>query len=197
MREYVNLANALTSGSLAAGFLALFLIFQTNDLLAAAGLVALAAVLDGLDGYAARRAGNDEGDEGEFGGNLDSLADVVSFGAVPAFALYWGSLYALPVVGLVACLIFFLCGAWRLARFSILKNPLYFVGFPIPAAGVLVALLAALLAATSPHPFLALPVVLVLSFLMVCTVPFPTLSGLRNREELAEEVEEYRQTRGA
>jgi CDP-diacylglycerol---serine O-phosphatidyltransferase len=193
MREYVNLANALTSGSLAAGFLALFLIFQTNDLLAAAGLVALAAVFDGFDGAMARRIGT----EGEFGTNLDSLADMVSFGAVPAFALYWGSLYALPVVGLVACLIFFLCGAWRLARFSILKNPLYFVGFPIPAAGVLVALLAAVLAATSPHPFLALPVVLVLSFLMVCTVPFPTLSGLRNREELAEEVEEYRQTRGA
>ena len=193
MREYVNLANALTSGSLAAGFLALFLIFQTNDLLAAAGLVALAAVFDGFDGAMARRIGT----EGEFGTNLDSLADVVSFGAVPAFALYWGSLYALPVVGLVACLIFFLCGAWRLARYSILKNPLYFVGFPIPAAGVLVALLAAVLAVTSPHPFLALPVVLVLSFLMVCTVPFPTLSGLRNREELAEEVEEYRQTRGA
>jgi CDP-diacylglycerol---serine O-phosphatidyltransferase len=193
MREYVNLANALTSGSLVAGFLALFLIFQTNNLVAAAALVALAAVLDGLDGMAARRIGT----EGDFGTNLDSLADVVSFGAVPAFALYWGSLYALPVVGLVACLVFFLCGAWRLARFSILKNPLYFVGFPIPAAGMLVALLAALLAATSPHPFLALPVVLVLSFLMVCTVPFPTLSGLRNREELAEEVEEYRQTRGA
>ncbi len=193
MKEYANLANTLTSGSLVAGFLALFLIVQTNNLLAAAGLVALAAVFDGLDGPAARRAGHD----GEFGTNLDSLADVVSFGAVPAFALYWGSLYALPVVGLIACLGFFMCGAWRLARFSILKNPLYFVGFPIPAAGVLVAVLAALLAATSPHPFLALPVVLLLSFLMVCTVPFPTLSGLRNREELAEEVEEYRQTRRA
>jgi hypothetical protein len=36
-----------------------------------------------------------------------------------------------------------------------------------------------------------------LSFLMVCALPFPTLSGLRNREELAEEVEEYRQTRRA
>ncbi|MDP8952704.1 MAG: CDP-diacylglycerol--serine O-phosphatidyltransferase [Actinomycetota bacterium] len=193
MKEYVNIANALTSGSLAAGFLALYLIFQANDLLAAAGLVALAAVFDGFDGAMARRIGS----EGEFGTNLDSLADVVSFGAVPAFALYWGSLYALSVVGLIACLIFFLCGAWRLARFSILKNPLYFVGFPIPAAGVLVAVLAAVLAATSPHPFLALPVVLLLSFLMVCTVPFPTLSGLRNREELAEEVEEYRQTRRA
>lgn len=189
MKEYVNLANAITSGSLVAGFLALYLIFQTNNLFAAAGLVALAAVFDALDGMAARRADND----GEFGANLDSLADVVSFGAVPAFALYWGSLYALSAVGLAACLVFFLCGAWRLARFTILKNPFYFVGFPIPAAGVLVAVLAA----TNPHPFVALPVVLVLSFLMICTLTFPTLSGLRNREELAEEVEEYRQARRA
>jgi CDP-diacylglycerol--serine O-phosphatidyltransferase len=197
IREYVNLANALTSGSLAAGFVALFLIFKNDDLFVVAGLVALAAVFDALDGYAARRTGNDEGDGAEFGSNLDSLADVVSFGAVPAFAIYWASLYALPVVGLVACLVFFLCGAWRLARFSLYKHPLYFVGFPIPAVGMLVALLAALLAITGPYPFITLPVVLVLSFLMVCALPFPTLSGLRNREELAEEVEEYRQTRRA
>ncbi len=189
MKEYVNLANALTSGSLVSGFLALYLIFQTNNLLAAAGLVALAALFDGLDGMAARRAG----DEGEFGTNLDSLADVVSFGAVPAFALFMSSLYVLPVVGLIACLVFFLCGAWRLARFPMYKNSLYFVGCPIPFAGVLVALLAVM----HPHPFLALPVILVLGAVMIGTLPVPTLSGLRNREELAEEVEEYRQARRA
>jgi CDP-diacylglycerol--serine O-phosphatidyltransferase len=189
MREYVNLANALTSGSLVAGFLALFLIFQTGNLLAAAGMVTLAAVFDGLDGAMARRIGSD----GEFGTNLDSLADVVSFGAVPAFALYMSSLYALTVIGLVGCLVFFLCGAWRLARFSLLKNPLYFVGCPIPFAGVLVALLAVM----KPHPLLALPVVVILGVLMVSTHPFPTLSGLRNREELSQEVEEYRQARRA
>jgi CDP-diacylglycerol---serine O-phosphatidyltransferase len=187
MKEYVTLPNALTSGSLAAGFLSILLIFQTNNLLGVAGLVVLAAVFDILDGPAARRKGT----EGEFGTNLDSLADLVSFGAAPALALYLSSLYALPVVGLAACLVFFLCGAWRLARFSICKNSLYFVGCPIPIAGVLVALLAV----TKPHPLLALPAVLVLSVLMVCTLPVPTLSGLRNREELSEVVEEYRQTR--
>ncbi len=187
MKEYVTAANAMTSGNLAAGFLALLLIFQTGNLLVAAGLVSLAAVFDLLDGAMARRSGTDD----EFGTNLDSLADVVSFGAAPAFAVYWGSLYALPLVGFVACLVFFLCGAWRLARFSTCKNPLYFVGCPIPFAGVLVALLAAL----TPHPLLALPVVLVLGVLMIGTRPFPTLSGLRNREELSQVVDEYRQTR--
>ena len=186
MREYVKLPNLLTSGSLAAGFLAMLLIFQ-NNLLQAAGLVALAALLDILDGPVARRVGT----EGAFGTNLDSLADLVSFGAAPALALYWGSLYNLPVVGVATCIIFLLCGAWRLARFSTCKNPLYFVGCPIPAAGLLVALLAVL----RPHPLLALPAVLILSVLMVGTRPFPTLSGLRNREKLSQVVDEYRQTR--
>src|SRR5918997_188095 len=80
MREYVNLANLLTSGSLIAGFLALFLILQTNNhLIAAAGLVAAAAICDMPDGHVARPNGAADDD---FGTNLDSLADVVSFGAV-------------------------------------------------------------------------------------------------------------------
>lgn len=188
MKEYVSLANFLTSGSLVAGFLSVLLIFRDN-LVAAAALIAAAAVFDLLDGAAARRAGN----ENAFGTNLDSLADVVSFGAAPALALYMGSLYALPVVGLAGCLVFFLCGAWRLARFSTCKNPLYFIGCPIPGAGVAVAVLAAF----GPPPFFALPVALILGVLMIGTMPFPTLSGLCNREELSQEVEEYRQTRNA
>jgi CDP-diacylglycerol--serine O-phosphatidyltransferase len=188
MKEYLTLANALTSGSLVAGFFAVLLVFR-GDYYSAAGLISLAAVFDVLDGAAARRAGN----EGTFGTNLDSLADVVSFGAAPALALYMSSLYTLPIVGVLSCLVFFLCGAWRLARFSTCKNPLYFVGCPIPGAGVLVAILAAF----GIHQFLALPVVLVLGILMIGTMPFPTLSGLCNREELSEVVEEYRQARNA
>lgn len=188
MKEYLTLANALTSGSLVAGFFAVLLVFS-GDYYSAAGLILLAAVFDVLDGAAARRAGN----EGTFGTNLDSLADVVSFGAAPALALYMSSLYTLPIVGVLSCLVFFLCGAWRLARFSTCKNPLYFVGCPIPGAGVLVAILAAF----GIHQFLALPVVLILGILMIGTMPVPTLSGLRNREELSEVVEEYRQARNA
>jgi CDP-diacylglycerol--serine O-phosphatidyltransferase len=184
MREYITLPNLLTSGSLTAGFLSMLLISEETDILKAAGLIALAAVFDVLDGPVARRLGND----GQFGTNLDSLADLVSFGAAPALALYLSSLYALPVIGLAACLAFFLCGAWRLARFSLCKHPLYFVGCPIPAAGVLVALLAAL----RPHPFLALPVVFALSIMMVGTLPFPTLSGWRNFKELCHVVGQER-----
>jgi CDP-diacylglycerol---serine O-phosphatidyltransferase len=184
MREYITLPNLLTSGSLTAGFLSMLLIFDA-DILAAAGLIALAAIFDVIDGPMARRKGT----EGAFGTNLDSLADLVSFGAAPALALYLGSLHNLSLIGLAACLGFFLCGAWRLARFSLCKNPLYFVGCPIPFAGVLVAILAAL----RPHPFLALPVIFALSALMVGTLPFPTLSGWRNFKELCHTVVQDRQ----
>ena len=84
MKEYVTLANALTSGNLVAGFFAVLLIFR-GEYYPAAGLIALAALFDALDGAAARRSEN--GNEA-FGTNLDSLADVVSFGAAPALALY-------------------------------------------------------------------------------------------------------------
>ena len=186
MKEHLTLPNILTSGNLTAGFLAILLVFQGAFPLAAA-LIALAVVFDLFDGAMARRIGAD----GTFGTNLDSLADLVSFGAAPALALYISSLYALPVIGLIASLLFFLCGAWRLARFSLCKNPLYFLGCPIPTAGVLVALLAAL----GPHPLLALLATLIFSFLMVGTLPFPTLSGWRNFKELCEVVGQERRKR--
>lgn len=167
MREFVTLPSIITSGSLAAGFLAL-LASQTNLLLAAV-LIVLAAVLDSLNGVAARRTPTGD----PFGVNLDSLADLVSFGVVPALALYVGPLHTLPVLCLAVCLGFLLCGAWHLARFLLVRNPRRFVGLPILPAGVMVMLLAA----WGPPPILALLVTSTLSVLMVSSLPFPTLSS--------------------
>ena len=168
MREFVKLTNVITSGNLVAGFLAL-LAAQRNLLLAAAALVLLAASLDFLDGVVARRLDG----EGQFGSTLDSLADLVSFGVVPALMQYLGPLHSLSVFGVVTCLGFFLCGAWRLARFPLTKTPRCFIGVPIPAAGVLVALLAV----WGPAPLLALLVTAALSVLMVSSLSFPTFSS--------------------
>lgn len=186
MRERLTLANLLTSANLTAGFLGILQVFEDNFIWAAA-LVVLCAIFDSLDGAAARRKGSAD----EFGTNLDSLADVVSFGVVPALGAYLALLDVLPGVGLVVCLLFFVCGAWRLARFSVTKNSLYFVGVPIPVAGVMVALIST----TGLHPLITLPIVLGLSILMVSTLPFPTFSGLRNLEEMFELVQEQRQAR--
>ncbi|HEV2742382.1 MAG TPA: CDP-alcohol phosphatidyltransferase family protein, partial [Rubrobacter sp.] len=120
------LPHLATCGNLASGFLAL-LFAASGDFVHAAGFVLAAAVLDLLDGAIARK-GCGKGDElSEFGKNLDSLADVVSFGAAPAFAAYAAVLEARPVVGLAGCLVFFVCGALRLARFPLVGRPDRFV----------------------------------------------------------------------
>jgi CDP-diacylglycerol---serine O-phosphatidyltransferase len=170
VREYVTPPNLVTSGSLIAGFVALVLAAQA-DYGWAAGLVVLAAGFDALDGVIARRGPG----EGAFGSKLDSLADLVSFGAVPALTLYLALLNDLKVVGIAACLGFILCGAWRLARFPLVSNPHFFVGLPIPPAGVT----AALIAAWGPPPVFALVITVALTLLMVSTLEFPTLSSIR------------------
>ncbi|MDQ3931940.1 MAG: CDP-diacylglycerol--serine O-phosphatidyltransferase, partial [Actinomycetota bacterium] len=162
MKQFMQLSNLATSGNLAAGFLSLLLISHDN-LRWGAVFAVVAAVLDAVDGPVARATGA----QSQFGSNLDSLADLVSFGVAPAYATYVGSLHDLTGVGVAACLGFVLCAAWRLARFPLCKDPHYFVGCPVPVAGLFVMLLAAL----RPNPFVSLAAVLALSLLMVCTLP--------------------------
>ncbi len=167
------LPHLATCGNLASGFLAL-LFAASGDFLQAAAFVLVAAVLDLLDGAIARN-GCEKGDQlSEFGKNLDSLADVVSFGAAPAFAAYAAVLHTLPVSGIVGCLAFFVCGALRLARFPLVGRPDRFVGLPIPPAGLFVAALAAL----GPPPLLVLAALTATSVLMVSTVSFPTPAAI-------------------
>ena len=95
--------------------------------------VILAAVLDKLDGYVARAMDSSS----EFGRELDSLADIVSFGVAPAMvAISWG-LWPLQRVGAAAAFVFTACVALRLARFNILPpaaDKRWFVGLPSPMA---------------------------------------------------------------
>lgn len=159
----------ITCGNLSAGFLAALLAIQ-GRFVAAAILVLAAAGLDLLDGAMARRGAS----ECEFGGNLDSLADLVSFGITPAIAIYLSSLQALPTAGVAVCLFYVVCGALRLARFPLVKSRNHFVGLPVPPAGVVLAGLAAI---TLTWP-LALAVVLLFSVLMVSRIPIPKLSAV-------------------
>lgn len=169
MKDFVNPASIVTSGNLVAGFLALLLAAQ-GELVWAAALVGVAAACDSFDGIVARR----QRCESVFGSRLDSLADLLSFGAAPGLILYNGPLDGIAVAGVGACVAFVLCGAWRLARFSLLENRDHFVGFPIPPAAVIVVALAV----TGTPAALVWLATLVLSALMVSTVGVPTFAGL-------------------
>ena len=123
----------------------------------AAKTIGLAFLLDGLDGRIARLTNT----ASDFGREMDSLADVISFGIAPAVLAYtWGVQFTDPGlgpglhrhilgIGSFIAFMFLLCGSARLARFNVQKNPIpknpgrpnrkYFVGLPIPAAAGMVA----------------------------------------------------------
>ena len=168
-KSYVNPPNLLTAGSLTAGFVVLLLASQ-GQLIWAAGTMFIPALLDSLDGLVARKMSCD----GPFGSQLDSLADLTSFGVAPAFMLYVGVLNSIPVAGVGACLAFVLAGAWRLARFPLIEEPHRFIGLPIPPAGVI----AAGMAAWAPPAGVVLALTLAMSALMVSEVPFPTIRAI-------------------
>ena len=171
MSARVNLANLLTSGNLAAGFLALILV-ERGDYAWAAACIGAAALLDSIDGLVARLTNS----ECEFGSQLDSLADLVSFGVAPALAVYLSTLESMPVAGVGACMGFLLCGAYRLARFQVDDaSRKRFIGLSIPPSGLIVCGLAAI----GPPRGLTLAMVIVISLLMVSRIPFPTLAEVR------------------
>lgn len=169
MRKFVNPANVITSCSLGAGFVAIVLAGD-GALGEAMIAVALAVALDAVDGCVARRARTC----GTFGCQLDSLADLVAFGVAPALMLHQSVLRSIRVLGMGACVIFVVAGAWRLARFAVAREDERFVGLPIPLAG----LIAAALAAFAVPGVAALGLCVTLALLMVSSIPFPTLVTL-------------------
>src|SRR5205814_129221 len=145
---------------------------------------------DAFDGRVARLTRT----QSDFGVELDSLADVISFGVAPAILVYKWALSGMGTGGIAISAIYAACGAIRLARFNVLAHAesgtqRYFVGLPIPlAAGMLVSLVIALNDLDTPvsesvglWPIAAL--VLVLAFLMVSTIRYRTFkeAGLNSR----------------
>ena len=94
-------------------------------------------VCDALDGRTARALGV----QGEFGKELDSLSDCVSFGAATGFLIYSYSLHELGWIGMIPPVLYACCGGLRLARFNLNTTVVhgYFQGMPIPNGGCIVA----------------------------------------------------------
>jgi CDP-diacylglycerol---serine O-phosphatidyltransferase len=164
------LPSLFTAGNIFLGFLAIIRTIQASMMFPnrpqesaeqfafAAKVIGISVLLDGLDGRVARMTNTTSA----FGAELDSLADVISFGIAPAVLAYlWGVQFVDPQsapiafeqiqdIGKFVAFLFLLCGAARLARFNVQKNPQpknpgrpdrkYFVGLAIPSgAGMLAA----------------------------------------------------------
>jgi CDP-diacylglycerol--serine O-phosphatidyltransferase len=179
------LPNLFTVSSIFLGFYALTLCAGDAtpvQLYQAALAIFFAMFFDAFDGRVARMTKT----QSDFGVQLDSLADVISFGAAPALLVYKWALAPLGVFGLFVSFAFAACGALRLARFNVLAqrgdkgSSRFFVGLPIPlAAGTIVAIVIAHFKQFGQATGAAdrLPVALVvilLSFLQVSTIRYRT-----------------------
>ncbi len=193
------LPNLMTAGNLLCGFLALWYIvkvtppvgteipFDAETIMPALWLILGAFVFDGLDGRIARLIGK----ESPFGLKFDSLADIISFGAAPAFLMQRVILHEFERLGLVVASVYLLCGALRLARYNCLASMpnsggnKEFLGFPIPASAALVASLTIFFIwlegkemTDTVWRWVLLSVLVFLSVMMVSEVKYPTFKTL-------------------
>ncbi|MGM0836432.1 MAG: CDP-diacylglycerol--serine O-phosphatidyltransferase [Bacillota bacterium] len=134
-----GIPNMFTLGNLFCGFLSVG--FAANAQYSnAAILILIGMMLDSMDGRLARMLKADS----NLGKELDSLADVVTFGVAPSFLVYYTYFYQFELLGLAIAGLFPLFGAYRLARFNVSppnSSGKYFTGVPITAAGGIMALL--------------------------------------------------------
>ncbi|MCB9741030.1 MAG: CDP-diacylglycerol--serine O-phosphatidyltransferase [Alphaproteobacteria bacterium] len=194
LKHFLNPPNWFTSASIFCGFYALLLAAGTpgdpSVFYKAGLLIGFAGIFDMLDGRVARLTGGGS----EFGVQLDSLADVVSFGVAPAVLVYSWGLEGLGPVGLAAAFFYAICGTFRLARFNVETgdedaDPNFSKGLTITMAGGTMAAMVMSHAAMGrtfvSNPYLALLITLALAFLMVSDVPFRVFKNNLNAKAKA------------
>jgi CDP-diacylglycerol--serine O-phosphatidyltransferase len=199
------LPNLMTAGNLFCGFVALTKIVEArgwkpgdtsidyNEIKVALGFILMACIFDLLDGRLARMGGV----ESAFGREFDSLADLISFGAAPAFLVHRVVLHDVfidhPEIGWFIASIYLICGALRLARFNCLAamsgggGGKEFLGFPIPAAAGYVASVTFFLMwgektdrnlSAGPWRYILPGLMIFLSLMMVSEVKYPSFKTL-------------------
>ncbi len=144
---------------------------------AASRFILLAFIADGLDGWMARLKDKST----DFGLNLDSLSDCISFGVAPALLIWGSNLAPQNLAVMIASIALILCGVLRLARFNVLAGKTggrIFVGLPIPTIGLLFATL--WLSKINIPGILVVILAYLTALLMISTIPYPNFKVLIN-----------------
>lgn len=161
------LPSFFTVGNLFLGIISIILAFQ-GEVDFAAIMVIVGMVFDGLDGRVARMLNT----QSEFGKELDSLSDVISFGVAPSFIMFVAVLNDYGTLGWIVTAIFPITGALRLARFNVKPGiPGYFIGLPITAAGGVLATITLYNEVFTPE--ILIITMVFLSYLMVSNIKYP------------------------
>jgi len=175
------LPHVFTLLNLFCGYLSLFFTLKEEYFRASVAIFA-SLFFDVFDGRIARISGS----ASRFGKELDSLADLVSFGVAPSLLIYRFSLSGFGREGFLSAFLFTACVALRLARFNLRSSSTsYFEGLPSPAGGILLASIVLLILFFNVDPkdyslFILLGVCLS-SFLMISPLKYPSMKELRLR----------------
>lgn len=179
--------NLFTAINMFCGFLSI-LSASDGNYNYAAWLIFFAAIFDALDGLVARLTNSSS----ELGVELDSLSDIVSFGAAPSFLLYKTYFYSFDTWGIIISSLPLIVGGFRLARFNVQLvgfSKSFFLGLPIPTSAMTIASFALAFfnnGYEKPISDFITPLVLVLSYLMISniryeTIPKFTIKGIKEK----------------
>lgn len=167
--------NLFTSLNMFSGFLSMIYSSQGNFTYAG-WLIIVAAIFDTLDGLMARLTKSSS----ELGVELDSLSDIVSFGAAPSFLLFKTYFYAFDTIGIIISSLPLISGGFRLARFNVQLvgfDKKYFTGLPIPSAAILFSTMVLSFYENGFDEifnYIIVPSVFIVSFLMVSNIRYET-----------------------
>ena len=168
--------NLFTAINMFSGFLS---ILSTSDgnYNYAAWLIFIAAIFDALDGLVARLTNSSS----ELGVELDSLSDIISFGAAPSFLLYKTYFYSFNTWGIIISSLPLIAGGFRLARYNIQLvgfEKSFFLGLPIPTSALTIASFVLAFfnnGYKAPFSDFIIPMVLILAYLMISNIRYETL----------------------
>jgi CDP-diacylglycerol--serine O-phosphatidyltransferase len=159
--------NIFTFLNLAFGMMSILLTLTGNEK-SAAVMILCAAFVDRYDGKIARKINV----VSELGKELDSLCDLISFGAAPAVLCWSTFLSNYRIIGYVISIIFPIAGAYRLARFNITEGHGVYTGIPITIAGSIMALDILISQSIVSHDTVSTVLMLLLAYLMVSSIKF-------------------------
>lgn len=171
--------NLFTAMNMFSGFFSIISASQGNFTYAA-WLIIVATIFDGLDGFMARLTNSSS----ELGVELDSLSDIVSFGAAPSFLLYSTYFYQFETFGVIISSLLMIAGGFRLARFNVQLvgfDKTFFTGLPIPLAALTIVtfyLSFYQYGFSEIESQFIIPIVIILSILMVSKVKYDTFPKL-------------------
>ncbi len=178
IRKFIAISDIISLLNMSCGFISILNSINQNFELAALFMI-FAIMFDSVDGWVARKINRN--DALDFGKNIDSLSDAVSFGVAPAIFLYSTintTTGIIQPITIIVGLLIVICGVLRLTRYNVIADKIEtkdFIGFPIPGIAFI---LATLYLSGIYNPYLALILSIIISLIMISTIRYPKFDNI-------------------